>query len=74
MWINCIRFLSMVLLLAGCEIEQPVTQLHASDPWPNEAEVVFQTAEALKYSVEQQKLEIARMKAQGIEGNPPASR
>jgi hypothetical protein len=71
---HCIPFLPLVLLLAGCEKDQPVTHAHAPDPWPNEAEVVFQTAEALKYSVEQQKLEIARLKAQGIEGNPPSSR
>lgn len=71
---HCILFLLSVVLLTGCEQASTVTRAYAPDPWSNEAELVFQTAEALRYSVEQQKLEIARLQAQGLEGNPPSPR
>ncbi|WP_457674704.1 hypothetical protein [Thiolapillus sp.] len=59
-------------LTTGCEPEQK-TALPA-EPWPTEAEELFQQAEVLKYEVEQQQLEMARLKDQGLEGAPPGER
>lgn len=71
----CIPFLPLVLLLTGCGQEPPVTaETPKAEPWSNDAELVFQQAEALKHSLEQQKLEQQRIKDQGLEGRPPSSR
>lgn len=63
---------AQILLLAGCD--QRSDQQVSGEPWPNEAEVLFQEAEALKYTLEQQELESLRLEAQGLEGAPPAPR
>ena len=65
-------FPQILLLLSACEPsgESPV----AEEPWPNEAEVLFQEAEALKYEVERRRVERKRLGAQGLEGAPPLPR
>jgi hypothetical protein len=61
------------LLLAGCGQAPPETQTTAyEEPWPAEHEVIFQEAEALKYSLEQHKLEEQRLREAGLPDNPPA--
>ena len=65
-------FPQILLLLCACE-QAPEPRV-APEPWPNEAEVVFQEAEALKYSLEKQKLETEKLEAQGLDGAPPSAR
>ena len=65
-------FPQILLLLCACE-QQPKPQV-APEPWSNEAEELFQEAEALRYSLEKQRLEAERLKAQGLEGAPPTPR
>lgn len=65
-------FPQILLLLSACEA--PPEPRVAEEPWSNEAEVLFQEAEALKYSLEQQKLEAGRLRSQGLEGAPPSPR
>jgi len=61
------------LALAGCGQAPPEMQRSASEePWPHEHEVIFQEAEALKYSLEQHKLEEQRLREAGLPENPPA--
>ena len=59
-----------LLLLNGCEA--PSEPERVREPWSNEAEVLFQQAEVLKYEVEQQRMETERLRAQGLEGAPPS--
>ncbi len=66
-------FPQILLLLAACE-QQQATPKVAPEPWPNEAEVVFQQAAVLRYEVEERKAEAARLKAQGLDGAPPMPR
>jgi len=65
-------FPQILFLLSGCEV--PPEPQEDADPWSNEAEVIFQEAEALKYSLEKQKLATGRLRAQGLEGAPPSPR
>ncbi len=66
--------LTQTLVLAtACEQRQPPPAPPA-EPWPTEAEEVFQRAEVLKYELEQQRLEQERLRAQGLEGAPPGER
>ena len=61
------------LLLAGCGQAPPdPPQAVQEEPWPHEHEVIFQEAEALKYSLEQHKLEEQRLREAGLPDNPPA--
>ena len=62
----------LLLLLSACDA--PPAPRVAKAPWSNEAEVIFQEAEALKYSLEKQKLEAGRLRSQGLEGAPPSPR
>jgi hypothetical protein len=41
------------------------------EPWSNEAETLFQQEAVLRYELEQQQEEAAKLKAQGIDGAPP---
>lgn len=62
-------------LLTGCEQAPPPTGGSANqEPWPNEHEVLFQEAEALKYSLEQNKLEAQRLREAQLPDTPPAPR
>ena len=60
------------LLLAACGPAEEPQNTPAPEPWSNEAEVLFQEAEALKYALERQRLEQARLDALGVEGVAPA--
>jgi len=57
------------LLLAACS-DPPAPPLSA-EPWPDEAEVIFQQAEVLRYSVEQQRLERERLRRLGLDDTVP---
>jgi hypothetical protein len=59
-------------LTTACEQQQQPTL--PAEPWPTEAEELFQQAEVLKYEVEQQRLEMERLRAQGLDGAPPGER
>ena len=72
---HCILFSLLFLSLVACERqEKQASKTVNADSWSNEAEVVFQEAEALKYSLEQYKLEAERLESQGLEGSPPVPR
>ncbi len=64
--------LAGLLGLAACSAQDdtPATGV-TEEPWSNEAEVVFQEAEALKYSLMQHQLEQRRLRALGVEGATP---
>lgn len=64
--------LGLVVALAGCGDDRPPPQ--AQEPWPNEYEAVFQQAEALKYSLQQQELEAQQLREAGVPVTPPAPR
>ncbi len=66
-------FPQILLLLAACERSGPPPAPPA-DPWPDEAEVLFQEAEVLKYELERRRQEAERLRARGIEGAPPRPR
>lgn len=68
------RLIFPQILLLLCACERPADPGVAPEPWSNEAEVIFQEAEALKYSLEKQKLEAEKLEAQGLEGAPPSPR
>ena len=61
-----------LLLLSACEA--PPEPRVAEEPWSNEAEVLFQEAEALKYALEKQQLETEKLRKHGLEGAPPSPR
>ncbi len=63
----------IALLLTACDQQPPPAKI-AQEPWPNEAEVLFQQAEVLRYELEQRKLESERLQAQGLVGAPPMPR
>jgi hypothetical protein len=65
-------FPQILVLLSACEAP-PESRITAPF-WSNEAEVLFQEAEALKYTLEQQKLETRRLREQGLKGAPPSPR
>jgi hypothetical protein len=65
-------FPQILLLLSACEA--PPEPRVTAPLWSNEAEVLFQEAEALKYTLEQQKLETRRFSELGLEGAPPSPR
>lgn len=66
-----LRYGTMLLLLSACEPEKPSAQA-SNEPWPNEAEALFQEAAALRYTLEQQKLEEQRLQTLGV-GSPSAA-
>lgn len=61
------------LLLPACSDPAPHQAAPAlgGDPWSNEAEEIFQNAEALKYALEQHKLEQQRLQESDVEGKAP---
>lgn len=73
---HCILFILPLPFLFGCNQESTLATKPEpkEEPWSNEAELVFQQAEALKYSLEQQKLEEARIQNQGLDGRAPSPR
>ena len=67
--------LLLLAMLGACE--QAAEKKGAEpyrDPWPNEHEVIFQEAEALKYSLEQHRLEEQRLRETGLPAAAPAPR
>jgi len=62
----------MLWLATACE-QDGKTAL-PEEPWSDEAELLFQHAQVLRYEQEQRRLETARLRAQGIEGAPPSLR
>lgn len=62
--------LLLSLAVAGCG-KAPPQEKH-QEPWPDEAEAVFQEAEALKYSLQQHSLEEQRLREAGLPAHPPA--
>jgi hypothetical protein len=65
----------LALLAAACtEPEPPTPTARPPDPWSNAAERQFQQAEALRYELEQQKLEQQRLRDLAVEGQPPPPR
>jgi hypothetical protein len=63
----------LLAVLAGCE--QAVPELPAPvnrDDWSHEHEALFQEAEALKYSLEQHRLEEQKLRDAGLPVTPPA--
>ena len=62
----------MFWLLGACEnIQQPAIE---KEPWPTEAEVVFQQEAVLRYELDQQQRETKKLQSQGIDGSPPSLR
>jgi len=60
-------------LLCGCEqAELTSNGTTETEPWPNEHEAVFQEAEALKYSLQQQEIEAQRLHEAGLPDTPAA--
>jgi hypothetical protein len=56
-------------LLIACNEREPGVE--QKEPWSNEAETLFQQEAVLRYELEQQQEEAAKLKAQGIDGAPP---
>jgi hypothetical protein len=64
--------LMLLLGLGGCSGQDDTPQAGPTEePWSNQAELVFQRAEVLKYSLTQHQLEQQRLRALGIEGATP---
>ena len=61
-------------LLCGCGQSAPGDSAQATpqEPWPNEYEMIFQEAEALKFTLQQHRLEEQRLYEAGLPANPPA--
>ena len=67
--------LLLLFALSGCEAEPPAAKPNtAQEPWPNKHEAVFQEAEALKYSLQQNDLEQQKLQDAGLEGTAPLIR
>ncbi len=62
--------LAGVLLLSACS-DPPEPPRLPAEPWSDAAEATFQHAEALRYSVEQQRLERERLHRLGLDGAVP---
>jgi len=63
------------LLCAGCgRNDQSTGSAVPDEPWPNEHEELFQQAEALKYSLQQQQLEEQRLRDAQLPVEAPAPR
>ncbi len=58
-----------ILLIYGCE--QPASPPQTTEAWPNSYEEVFQKAEVLKYSLQQDQLERQRLQSYGLTRLPP---
>ncbi len=63
--------LAGLVMLSGCDRSPPPPP---PEPWPNDAEVLFQQAEVLRYELIRRQTEAARLRAQGLEGAPPMPR
>jgi len=59
-------------LTTACEQEQKAVL--PEEPWSTEAEILFQDAQVLRYELQQQELEAARLRAQDVVGAPPSLR
>ncbi len=59
-------------LLFACNDEP--AKVVEKEPWSTEAEELFQQEAVLRYELEQQQYEAAKLKAQGIDGAPPSRR
>lgn len=58
------------VLLASCSENIAETPSDVTpEPWPHDAETLFQNAEALKYAVEEARQEDIKLKALGIAPN-----
>jgi len=65
--------LTQILWLAtACEQDRKTAL--PDEPWSDEAELLFQDAQVLRYEVEQRKQETARLRVQNVEGAPPSLR
>lgn len=64
-----IFFLSVCL--PGCTEQANEQSAKSAEPWPTDAEVLFQRAEVLKYTQEQQRLEQLKLEQLGIDGSAP---
>lgn len=63
------------VLLSACEqAAPPDTRPSPAEPWSNEHEVLFQEAEALKFSLEQHRLEEQRLRDAQVPVTPGAPR
>lgn len=68
-----LKILTLFGLLAlqfGCE-QAPAPPPPQQEAWPHEAETIFQNAEALKYALEQAKLEEQRLRELNVDGQAP---
>ena len=54
------------LCLAGCS-EAPEQSATAADPWSNQAEVIYQTREVIRYVDEQQRLKMEQLQELGVD-------
>jgi len=64
-----------LLALPACDQQGEARDIHNQpDPWPNEHEVIFQEAETLKYTLQQQELEAQRLREADLPQGPTAPR
>ncbi len=64
---------SLLLLLSACEWQDAEPRpARVQEPWSNEQEALFQEAEALKYALQQHRLDEQRLREAGLPVNPPA--
>ncbi len=62
-----------VLSLGACDQQEKAGKAHTQrESWPNEHEVIFQEAEALKYTLQEQELEAQRLREADLPHAMPA--
>ncbi len=67
-------FPQILALLAACDAPPPAPPHRDPPAWSNEAELLFQQAEVLRYELERRRLERERLRERGIQGAPPHER
>ncbi len=64
------RWAWLPLCMAACS-DAPEPAVKPADPWPNQAEILYQTREVIRYVDDQQRLELKRLEALGVDPEPP---
>lgn len=60
----------LLICTSACS-EAPDPPVAPADPWPDEAEVLYQTREVIRYVDEQQRLKLEQLRTLGIDTAPP---